>query len=437
MVQLQFLSKILQEGSLEIVEKNFLTEEYFSEYLDEFRFIQDHVREYGNVPDKATFLSKFSDIELVEVNETERYLVDTIREEHLYQKSVPIVQEFANLLKTNSNDAAEYMISHLQELQPQYGFGGTDIIAQAEKRLIQYRDRRDNKNMFFFESGFKELDEYIHGIQRGEEFLVILARSNVGKTWVLEKMSVHVWGLGFNVGFIEPEMSSESVGFRFDTLLSHYSNSSLMYGKSDVDEKDYADYINELKQKPNSFLVMTKKDFGGDITVSKIKQWITSKKLDLVAIDGLTYLSDERGRRGDNESTTLANVSADLMDLSVELKIPVLTVVQANRTGVLHDDEDGAPEPESVRGSDGILFSASKLLSLRQRTDKTTKETSIEIWIKKSRFGHVGKKVCYSWDINTGTFTFTQSDESRERRRQPAQQDGKSGNETKRNADVF
>ena len=412
MIQLQWLSKILQDKSLDIVEQNCLSADYFNEYAEEFRFIQDHVREYGNVPDKATFLAKFPDIELVEVTETERYLVDTLKEEYLYQQSIPVLQKTAELLKTDSNAAAEYLASQVSVLQPQRGLGGTNIITQAQKRLEQYKERKDNQSKYFFESGFKELDEYTHGIQRGEEFLVILARTNVGKTWVLEKMCTHVWGLGFNVGFIEPEMSAESVGFRFDTLFNHYSNSSLMYGKSDIDEDAYSDYIGQLQTHENRFLVATKKDFGGgDITVTKIKQWVVNQKLDLVAIDGLSYLTDERGKRGDNESTTLSHISEDLMDLSVELSVPVLIVVQANRTGIVHDDEDGAPELESVRSSDGISFSASKVLSLRQKRDKVTNETTMEIWIKKSRFGHIGAKVCYSWDINTGNFTFTPSDE--------------------------
>ena len=110
MIQLQVLSYILQTQSMDIVENNYLSDEYFWEYQDEIKFIYDHVRDYGNVPDKATFLAKFSDIDLVEVNETERYLVDTIREEYLYQKSVPVIEHMADLLKTDSN-AVPYKIT--------------------------------------------------------------------------------------------------------------------------------------------------------------------------------------------------------------------------------------------------------------------------------------------------------------------------------------
>jgi replicative DNA helicase len=61
------------------------------------------------VPDKATFLSKF-DMELVDVTESDKYLIDTLKEEYLYYKSVPIIQQAAELLKTDSNLAAEYLV---------------------------------------------------------------------------------------------------------------------------------------------------------------------------------------------------------------------------------------------------------------------------------------------------------------------------------------
>ena len=60
MVALQIISKILATKDCSILEKNNLTKEYFVEYQDEIQFILDHVKQYGTVPDKATFLSHSS-----------------------------------------------------------------------------------------------------------------------------------------------------------------------------------------------------------------------------------------------------------------------------------------------------------------------------------------------------------------------------------------
>ena len=72
MVAIQIISKILTTADNSIIDDNLLDVSYFVGYEDEFNFIQNHIKQYGNVPDKATFLSKFPDFELVEVAETDR-----------------------------------------------------------------------------------------------------------------------------------------------------------------------------------------------------------------------------------------------------------------------------------------------------------------------------------------------------------------------------
>lgn len=400
MVALQIISKILLTKDCSILEKNNLTKDYFVGYQDEIQFILDHIKQYGAVPDKATFLSHFNKINLVDVEESDRYLVDTIREEYLYYKSIPVIQKAAELLKTDSNAAAEYLVSAMNDLKPTYS-GGIDIVADADLRYEQFLERRKNQDGWFFTTGFEELDSLIHGIQRGEELIVIFARINNGKSWILEKICTHVWEIGFNVGYISPEMGPSSIGYRFDTLHNNFSNTGLMWGKDEISEDVYKSYIDDLKKRDNKFLVATPKDFGNEITVSKLKNWVKQYKLDLIAVDGITYMTDERYKRGDNKTTSLTNISEDLMSMSVELGIPVLIVVQANRGGVAVNEEDeNAPELDKIKDSDGMGANASKVISLRQLKDNV-----LRLEIKKQRFGPVGGKLNYQWDINTGVFT--------------------------------
>ena len=403
MIQLQILSKVLTTHDNSIIEDNLLSRDYFTGYENEYDFIEEHVKQYGNVPDEATFLAKFPDTELVEVTESDKYLVDTIREENLYYRSVPVIKKAAELLKTDSNEAAMYMINALKDLQPNYMLGGIDIVSDAEDRYKQFLERKESQDNWFFTCGFPELDDLIHGIQREEELLVIVARTNQGKSWVLEKMCTHVWQLGFNVGYVSPEMGASSIGYRFDTLHKNFSNKGLMWGKEDVKNDEYKTYIDSLKEHKNRFIVATPNDFDRKITVSKLRNWIQQYKLDLIAIDGITYITDERFKKGDSKTITLTNISEDLMSLSMEMRVPILVVVQANR-GAVQPDNDGTPELETIRDSDGIAMNASKVLSIKQTTDSVLK-----IEVKKQRFGAVGGKLLYNWNINEGKFEFIPS----------------------------
>ena len=401
MTDLQLISKVIATGDIAILKDNNITAEYFPEYKDEIEYIFDHYEKYGNVPDKETFLNEFDDVDILQVTESDQYLIDKIREEHLYACTVPAIQTAADLLKVDSNRAVEYLINEMRHLQPQYDMGGVDIIQQAKQRFEQHIERKKHQDEWFFTCGFQELDDVMHGIQREEELLVIFARTNQGKSFILEKICTHIWEIGFNVGYISPEMSANSIGYRFDTLYKNFSNRGLMYAKNEIDEDEYKRYIEELEKRENRFIVATPADFDRKITVTKLKNWIKKFRLDCIAIDGITYLSDERYRKGDNKTTMLTNISEDLMALSVELHVPVLVVVQANRSGVVDDNKDGVPELESIRDSDGIAMNASKVISIRQ-----TKEGVLKMEIKKQRFGMVGVKVAYNWDIDTGVFTY-------------------------------
>lgn len=405
MIEIQIISRILETKDWSIVVENLLDETYFPSSKAEFLFIREHVEEYGQVPDIFTFQAKFPDFEMVEVTEPDEYLVNALREEDLYRRSVPVVYKIRDLLQVDANMAAEFMVSATKDLQPEYNIKGTDLAATALQRYEEHIERGTNAEKWYFESGFKELDDVIRGIQRTEEFFVIVARTNEGKSWVLEKMASHVWKLGFNVGYFSPEMSATTTGFRFDTLLGNFSNTGLATGQKGGDE--YRAFAEDLASRKNKFIMSSSKDFGKTVTVSKLRNWVKKYKLDLIALDGIHYITDERAHKNDNETTRLTHISEDLMALSVELSIPVLTAVQANRAGVVDPNSDALPSIEHIRDSDGIAHNATRILAIRQ------KDNMLFMQIQKNRGGRRGDKFRWLWDIDTGNFQYVVSDDNR------------------------
>ena len=400
MVSLQILNKIISTKDISIIIDNNLTIDYFLEYEDEYSFIKEHFDNYKNVPDTETFINKFPDFELLEVNESDRYLVDAIREEYLYSKSVPVIKKAAELLKSDSNEASRYLQSELVNLTPNYITPYVDII-HSNSRVEMFEDKSNNKDRWFIPTGFEELDDIIYGWQCGEEFVVIFARTGIGKSWVLVKTVQHAWEIGKNVGYVSPEMSADKIGYRFDTLNNHFSNMALVRGdKSKVSIDEYRQYNEKLAEHNNSILVSTPMDFNKQVTVGKLRTFVQANNLDMLAIDGITYMTDERYKRGDNKTTSLTNISEDLMALSCELKIPILVVVQSNRGGT----EKDTPDLEDIRDSDGIAHNATKVISLNQ------KEEALVMKIKKNRDGKIGDKLTYLWDIDLGEFTWMPGD---------------------------
>lgn len=392
MVELQILNYVLKNKSTKILNDNGITKEYFNQYQEEYAYIMEHVRDYGNVPDIETFVSKFQDFDIVNVSESTEYLVNTFREEHLYSKSVPVLTKMSELLQTDSYKAVDYLKSKIPELKVENRKRGIDIIKNAKSRLEEWEETKNNKDAHFLPTGFQELDEEMGGLHMGEELLVLFARTGQGKSWVAIKMLEHIWKvIKKPVGIMEPEMSANKTGYRFDTLHKNISSKALYRGE---DIQGYDKYISRLTHTDVPFIVSHPSDFEKKVTVSKLRQWVEDNDFCVLCVDGISYLEDERKQRGDNKTTQLTNISEDLMQLSIDLKIPVLVVVQSNRQGTEQEDL----QLENIRDSDGIAYNASIVISIQQ------KETGLQLKSNKVRNGRNNIKLLYKWDADHGTF---------------------------------
>lgn len=395
MVELQILSKVLNTKNIGFLRTNNIDQEYFLSYKDEFNFINDHFNKYGNVPDKETFLKKFTEFQIVDVNEKDSYLIDELIEENTYFKLVPVLNKVVKLAETDAREAVNYWIKESKGLINRESLTGADIISSASLRLDEYLLRKENKDNYIISTGFDELDDAVGGWQCGEELVVFVSRSGIGKTWILVKSAEAAWKSGKRIGFVEPEMTPSKLGYRFDTINSHFSNKSLLRG-DDVDS--YTDYISSLGNQTNPFFVASLQDFNGRMTVSKLKNFIMSNKLDILFVDGISYIEDERKERGDNLTTQLGHVSADLMEVSVELGVPIVTVVQSNRGG---SGEDKIPGLENIRDSDAIAYSASIVIGVNRRGNG-----SLELAIQKNRNAEDGQVLVYTWFTDKGHFKY-------------------------------
>ena len=222
-------------------------------------------------------------------------------------------------------------------------------------------------------------------------------------TWVMTKMLTEAWRNNLNVGLIEPEMTGTKIGYRFDTIFKGFSNRKLSYARDlEGEYSRYENYIDELEKNNTKFCVAHPKDFGGSVTVSMVKQWCKSNDIKVLGIDGISYIKDERGRSSAAVTTALTNISADLMEVSIELGIPIIIVVQSNRGSI---ETGGRPTLETIRDSDGIAYSASMVYSLYIKND------ALHISMLKNRNGDSNITLAYDWDIDTGRFEFLQEGE--------------------------
>lgn len=406
MIELQLINYILEKRSFSLLQQNNITADFFVTYAAEASYLFNHYEKYKNVPDKETFLSSFEEFDLFSVSESEQYMIETIQEQHMYNQMVPFVNAINEMVTEDSEKAIEYAkkeIERMSKVNVKFA-KGYDIISNATDRGEEYKVRLEAEGLLGVTTGIPEFDEITHGWLPGEELVVIVGRTNEGKTWVLLFFLVAAWLAGKRVLMYSGEMPKEIVGFRVDTLSKHFSHTALTIGAPDLGDgmkpSDYFDYVKELSDNKSlpPFIVVTPKDLGGvRMDVPKLEQLIEYYKPDIVGVDQLSLMDDHRAEKGQQERIRFTHVSEDLYLTSEKYGIPILTPSQASRAAVKKGDEDEeTPDLHEISESDGIPQNATRVIGMRQLGN------TLKLSVRKSRYSKKGSEILVLWDIDRG-----------------------------------
>lgn len=399
MIQLQFLNKLISTRDTSLLLMNNLTDEFFSDYREEYKWIKEHINKYGNCPDIHSFVNKFPDFDVVDVSETTSYLIDELYQDYNKRKLAGVFNRVRELINQDKIDEAMAVYTTAASDIVQSTHLETIDIFQNTSRYNDYVDKCTSFDKFYIKTGFKELDELIGGWDRLEELGTIVARPGIGKSWILHKVALAAAEQGLTVGIYSGEMSENKVGYRIDTLISHISNSAIMRGNDSV-QLDYKKYMEELpKRFKGTIKVLTPAMINGAASVTALRAFIEKENLDILCVDQHSLLEDDRRARNPVEKA--ANISRDLKNLQVLKKIPIIAVSQQNREAT-----DNGPSTANVAQSDRISQDSTVILFLEQ------KDNVLTLNLVKARDSVNGKKLQYAVDFNRGIFTFIPTDES-------------------------
>lgn len=373
---------------------NNLSDDYFSEYKDEFNFIKNHLERYGNVPDYETFVSRFNDFEVINVEEKNSFLISELVNDKNTRNLASVFNKIrTQLMDGNSDEAMKLFKDASENLTTGVALQCVDILKDTS-RYDSYIEKTKDFDKYYVKTGFPELDKIIGGWDREEELATIVARTNFGKSWILLKSAAAAAEQGLNVGIYSGEMSEKKVGYRLDTLIGHISNGSLTHGNVAV-QNDYKRFIDELPNRfQGSIKVLTPVMIEGPAGVSALRTFIEKEKLDILFVDQHSLLEDDR--KAKNPIEKAANISKDLKNLQVMKRLPIISVSQQNRTA----SESGKVDTTQIAMSDRIGQDSTCIIFLEKKDDV------IKLTLVKSRDSENGKSVSYRVDFNKGMFMY-------------------------------
>lgn len=395
MIQLQVLNRILDSKDVSLFTANNLDESFFSDYKQEYQYIKKHIDKYNSIPDKATFGSNFNDFDFIEVNEPDAYLIEELYRDKQQRFLASTFNSVRNLLMSGKTEEAFTLYTNNANISiSAQRMQCTDLLTDTS-RFDAYIERCNDFSKYYVKTGFPELDKVIGGWDREEELATLVARPGVGKSWCLLKSATAALEQGLNVGIYSGEMSARKVGYRFDTLVNHFSNYAITKGVDGL-QNEYKQYIENLRSKyKGSIKVITPQDIGGPAGVTALRAFVEKEHLDILFVDQHSLLEDDRKGRTPVEKAS--NISKDLKNLQVLKHIPIIAVSQQNR----EDTEEGAIiDVSRIAQADRIGQDSTVVLFFEQKDDVLT------MHIAKSRDSSAGKKLKYAINLDKGIFNF-------------------------------
>ncbi|WP_120819594.1 replicative DNA helicase [Helicobacter pylori] len=264
------------------------------------------------------------------------------------------------------------------------GFRDIKEVLASAMDLIMENQKRGSLEVTGIPTGFAQLDNYTSGFNQGS-LVIIGARPSMGKTSLMMNMVLSALNDDRGVAVFSLEMSAEQLALRALSGLTSINMHDLESARLDDDQwENLAKCFDDISQKK---LFFYDKSYLGinqvRLQLRKLKS--QHKELGIAFIDYLQLMSGSKATKERHEQ--IAEISRELKTLARELEIPIIALVQLNRS--LENRDDKRPILSDIKDSGGIEQDADIVLFLYRgyiyqiraednKIDKLKKEGKIE-----------------------------------------------------------
>jgi len=357
------------------------------ENTPEIKFIKDFQTKYGILPEPKVFEREFN-IELPTALAPWDFYVTKLKEEKFIKDAIPALTHFNEEYDKDQKRALlELREKLMQIVEPTTGIHYTSITEDLS-RFERFKST-DNTRIL---TGIKPLDDLSGGVSKKDEFMIVTARLGVGKSWVALAIAANMCINGHKVAVYSGEMTSDEVGARIDTFISHISNFGITRGKN-IDLTEHFRRLQEINETTGRVYVLHPSNLGRNAQPSDIKRFVKDVGAEVVVIDQISLMKPD-GRASLMWSTAdrVAELSLQLKTLQQELQIPLIAVNQLNR-GAAQQEADAS----NLSGSDRLGQDATLIVSLKKKDDL------LRMKVLKSRsFRTPEEPFEFTWDIDKG-----------------------------------
>ncbi len=331
-------------------------------YLQELMHITDNFISSANIQDS---INKLQDINI-------RFQIQNV-----------LTAAFKNLKDTN-NDPIEIRKDIIKEISSIQDTRNISIAENMQDAFIKTLDSIENKYKkgedYSYYTGFFELDKLTDGLHECE-LTAIGARPGVGKTAIAINIATNIAKKNKKVYFCSLEMSTEQLMQRIIASFCRINTQFLRTGRMQASEMESLAAMTEQILKLNLKIDTRTRNIE---ELENIAITLKDKnEIDLLIIDYLTLLKSKEKYM--SREIEVAEISRRLKLLALDLKIPIIILVQLNR-----DAENKVPTMANIRESGSIEQNCDNIIFLHNENDEKKPVEVLDVILEKQRQGTTG-----------------------------------------------
>ena len=401
-----FISKLIETGDILLVKEKQINSSYFNaENKRIFSFIEKYYLEHGSIPTERVLnidfpyykLERYTKENICGTEESLLHWCNEVRKKKKHNKIADIVESMAeNLQSKDSEKAYELMKKGVLYIENEVEeTSSVDITQDVESRKKMYLDKKKSKGLMGITTGIDSLDNITLGNEK-ETLTVIIAKTGIGKSFLTFLLGAYAQINGYRVLQFTTEMSTEMVRDRYEALLFSMIVGDFNYSRFKKgrlypnEEEQYFEFLDTHLPRLEPLIIEQA------IGVSSVSAKIDQYKPDLVLIDGIYLMEDERGSKED--WLRITHITRDLKILAKRKKLPIIGNSQADS----QTSKKTGPELENIGYSKAIGQDADKIWALFQ-DDQMRTDKEMKIKVLKNREGTLGS-ITMNWDFTVMNF---------------------------------
>lgn len=316
-----------------------------------------------------------------------------VKEKSILRNIIKVNNNIANACYAGTQPTEDILADTEKQIFELVKNKGEHVYTPIDKVVLEALDRiqaaaKNRGAVTGIPTGFKDLDNYLSGLQPSD-FVLIAARPSMGKTAfvlnVAENVSIKQ---GITTAIFSLEMSNVQLVNRMLSLESTVEADKIRKGR--LDSSDWGKLVEGADSIARSHLII---DDTPSISVaelrSKCRKYKMENDLGLVIIDYLQLMNGS-GKEASRQQQ-ISDISRSLKALARELDVPVVTLSQLSRA--VEQRPDHRPMLSDLRESGAIEQDADVVMFL-YRDDYYNKDTEVkgiaEVIIAKQRNGPIG-----------------------------------------------